>query len=127
LLSEEKSGYRIGIIRRACRSLHCAHRLTFGRKGAQAAAAPPGAEMGWIFVPRTPELSGKVQQGAEQGCPIILHQVDQANLCDEPAQLDQLAGAVAPWVRAEGAELECDTAAGELARALGRDGEPTAA
>lgn len=72
-----------------------------GIEGAQAAASPTGKQHGaasvLAFILLQPVC--QLQEGAEQGCAIIVGQLDEAGFLDEATQLDQVPRALAPFAR----------------------------
>lgn len=57
------------------------------------AASPPQQQK--LISVRTKQLGGRFEQDAVEYGTIVIHKVDQTGLSDEPAKLDQLAGALA--------------------------------
>ena len=76
----------------------CLSRIAFGRKGAQAAPAPPRAKMAGVVVAHAPELAGNLQQRPEQGGAIVLDQLNQPSLGDQAAEFDQTPGALTAFL-----------------------------
>ena len=74
-------------------------------EGAHPLPPPSCPKVGWRFCPAflvsillQLQLAGNVQQRAEQGGAVIVQQLDQPGFLHEAAQLDELAGACAPFL-----------------------------
>ena len=74
-----------------------------GIEGPRATTTPQCQQVNRILVmpAKAAEPGGDLQEGAEHGGAVVIGQRDQASLLDEPAQLDQVPGAGAPFCMVE--------------------------
>ena len=75
LSGEERAALSPGILF-SLLPVPCIGRVAFGGEHAQAVPPPACAEVARVFVAITPKLAGEVQQRAEQGSAVIVHQLD---------------------------------------------------
>lgn len=69
-----------------------------GVEGPESAASPTGYEVGSLFTLAfiLLEPRGEIEEGAEEGGAIIVHELDEAGLPHQAAELDEVAGARSP-------------------------------